>query len=879
MLKNSLKILKSKQKDTNSPSSRKKSLSCKRQKSKDPLAKPLENTEPRKILSKKPPLFKKPSIDLQKPSTPKTPKYSKPKLFAQTVLQGHNPSEIEKSCKIFDKNRARSNLEHSLKTKLDLSQKILTVKNTSPNRVDHIIKLSLRKGRRDRILKEKQIKEKRLQDEIKKLENNYQNNLIRKINKQKFKVKKLSPEGNSFGGRGNRKDMFKALQGPTKGTSRSVSTKRNDGSKKHKISVIEKFNPIPVQETYRRKSLMDQQYDEDLHPSKTEKIKILRNISLFENSEIPSINTPDQIFQKPSNNLNEITVKKPINKVNSQNILKKLRKLKENRAAKIIQRAFVAYMERKREALKTEQKKNKLKEIVQEQLGWREAQLVSLEYLKIKELEDLESVLQLFGENKQLKEFLFDVVNKRFNEFTKVFKENLENTEQAIIEDLDTLEVLDFSNKIKDKKDFVGKIIEGVNLNTSLSKNEVESLLKEAKDEVFKHSFTSTSCQTSSSIIKQTKKVEEVKILDEEIKELGEGKCKKNSNFSAPNTSPKFFKKKKKLKILSEVQDFSLEQFSTNDALLFDQDLASPIFKNPSDSLPRLPNCTSPIPDRPSAPLMFLDTDDNICLESLLNISTPLNKKSPQNLPLLNLGKLPNFSLNIPISSDPRIETSAVFIKNFISGVFSTIDKSQLAQEISKGITKDPLKELEKMREIDLGSFIEKNEKPNILNIKKLVENFLDDLEEVQTTQRFVNKADKIHKIMLLSVTDEILQKFRPYGTRGVPVVWSERTRTVNEIRVDIEGVVEKTLNEIEDFCLFEIGKIATDEMTLTNGRVDEELLVEIREDALGNAISKDIVESEWQWTDYEFEETQVKIDLADMVLDELTEEMLNLGL
>jgi len=166
-----------------------------------------------------------------------------------------------------------------------------------------------------------------------------------------------------------------------------------------------------------------------------------------------------------------------------------------------------------------------------------------------------------------------------------------------------------------------------------------------------------------------------------------------------------------------------------------------------------------------------------------------------------------------------------------------------------------------------------------ILNLKKLIESLLDDLEEVQTTQRVLNKADKIHKIMLLSVTDEILQKFRPYGPRGVPAVWSERTRTLTEEKVEFEDVVEKTLEEVEELCLFEIGKIATDEMILTNGRVDEELLADIREDALGNAISKDIVESEWRWTDYEFEETQVKVDLADMVLDDLTEEILKLDL
>ena len=90
---------------------------------------------------------------------------------------------------------------------------------------------------------------------------------------------------------------------------------------------------------------------------------------------------------------------------------------------------------------------------------------------------------------------------------------------------------------------------------------------------------------------------------------------------------------------------------------------------------------------------------------------------------------------------------------------------------------------------------------------------------------------------------------------------------------------MHQVVDEIEGLARCEIGKIATEEMILSNGNLDEELLQDIREETLSYAMNKEIIEDEWIWVDYEFEETQIKIDISDMILSELAEEICKLEL
>jgi hypothetical protein len=56
-------------------------------------------------------------------------------------------------------------------------------------------------------------------------------------------------------------------------------------------------------------------------------------------------------------------------------------------------------------------------------------------------------------------------------------------------------------------------------------------------------------------------------------------------------------------------------------------------------------------------------------------------------------------------------------------------------------------------------------------------------------------------------------------------------------------------------------------------GPLDEDKLNMLREERLALVLSSEIEENEMLWTDYEYEETQAKLDVADMILEFLADE------
>ena len=57
-------------------------------------------------------------------------------------------------------------------------------------------------------------------------------------------------------------------------------------------------------------------------------------------------------------------------------------------------------------------------------------------------------------------------------------------------------------------------------------------------------------------------------------------------------------------------------------------------------------------------------------------------------------------------------------------------------------------------------------------------------------------------------------------------------------------------------------------------GPLDEDKLNLLREERLALVLAAEIEENEMLWTDYEYEETQTKLDVADMILEFLAEEV-----
>ena len=60
-------------------------------------------------------------------------------------------------------------------------------------------------------------------------------------------------------------------------------------------------------------------------------------------------------------------------------------------------------------------------------------------------------------------------------------------------------------------------------------------------------------------------------------------------------------------------------------------------------------------------------------------------------------------------------------------------------------------------------------------------------------------------------------------------------------------------------------------------GEFDEELFSEIREKKLVQLLAREMIETEPKWLNYEFEQAQVKIDIGDMILEQLVNETISI--
>jgi hypothetical protein len=224
--------------------------------------------------------------------------------------------------------------------------------------------------------------------------------------------------------------------------------------------------------------------------------------------------------------------------------------------------------------------------------------------------------------------------------------------------------------------------------------------------------------------------------------------------------------------------------------------------------------------------------------------------------------------------SEPRILTSTDSILEYIKSVISTLNFSNILQALRLPLERNLQEELFKVQEKVVGTPSETKifDFPSLFNLDEVLDAGSSS-SELETTLRQISKADKIHKKMLLQVLNVQLQQFRPNGVYGKPLVWSSKTAGIPRPWAEGE-VIDKVLRDIEVFSLFQIGRIFNEDMMTSNGGLDEGIIQSLRDDRLDRLISFETVEDEMDWVDYEFEEAQVKFDIADMILEHLADEV-----
>jgi hypothetical protein len=711
------------------------------------------------LLSKKTPV-KKLSNKTQRCESKKA-KHSKTKTVLTGFALVSSTSEREKHKKCSDRTRAPSTLEQHSKKVQKCSNKPPFHKARSPTSYEMMATL---KSSRAKIF-----------------------DLV--------KTRLKSSKQRSVSSRRSSKDVKKSVK-----SNRSNSLGRPFSNMDHvndeKFEKISFQHPVTCRENYE-----DLEFNyKNLEPCKTHKIN-KKTISLMDTEEFGDFQEYEKLskdFQKNTKKLFTLTSEEaesfqssqtgPSIKKNSEKILENFRR---NRAARKIKSSFRKYLENHRKT-----STSKLQELLKEQISWKEAQILTLEYLKQKELEDLQFLSGVLGRNSQLEELLLKSVQDRFDNFSKFFKNNLEGIEQRYKETVQTEEISELSLKVKDKKDVVSRIIQETNLSSSASKMQMESLVREPA-----------------------------------------GRNDESNKFLKPGNS-----------------------ITVNDFEHIDPTMLSPI-------LPEIIN----FPDLSSLIIEEEKTEgqgvpepykiDDFTLESLI---------SAYPVPLLKLQEIKETRQDL-LTSEKRIETSSDFVFDYLKSIFLK-NQSKIALKVKNPVIQDPLEQLEKIHN-DFNDFEDRFIFQPVLDIEKILITSPPSAE-ASSSSRQLQEADLIHKKMLLAASDEVLQFFRPYNVKGLPQVWSYQDRVLVKKPLIIEDLLSVFLNFMTGLSMCQVGKIPTENMILSNGHLDEAALNAARNEALEFTLKKDIIDYEWLWNDFEFEETQVKLDMADILLADLAEEL-----
>lgn len=181
-------------------------------------------------------------------------------------------------------------------------------------------------------------------------------------------------------------------------------------------------------------------------------------------------------------------------------------------------------------------------------------------------------------------------------------------------------------------------------------------------------------------------------------------------------------------------------------------------------------------------------------------------------------------------------------------------------------------------------------------------------------SESLIAECEHIHNKAIFDCINESLNQFRPYGKEGVPMMWSNKLRKLREdeilefskmfeiIKQDLlrwsftwagtlpkrefvyyrqralpfggsggNNLFEQNNDQISDPQSQTYNKIIEEE------EFDIDYFEDVREKRLAALLASDVIENEYKWINYDFEESQVKIDIGDMIMEQIITETKNL--
>eukprot|EP01022_Parablepharisma_sp_SALTPOND_P001932 TRINITY_DN107_c0_g2_i1.p1 TRINITY_DN107_c0_g2~~TRINITY_DN107_c0_g2_i1.p1 ORF type:complete len:1008 (+),score=93.89 TRINITY_DN107_c0_g2_i1:4888-7911(+) len=250
-------------------------------------------------------------------------------------------------------------------------------------------------------------------------------------------------------------------------------------------------------------------------------------------------------------------------------------------------------------------------------------------------------------------------------------------------------------------------------------------------------------------------------------------------------------------------------------------------------------------------------------------------------------------------------------VSDYLDEIFAcalSFQKPELMSEVNRPIPRNPSEILKKLQNPTLETMERfppqlPHEMAPILRLstylegERLQEIYKQELGEKDTPE-FLIECDHIHKKAIFDASNEALNLIRPYGFLGQPMLWSGNPRILftqitcpGIIVTNVKNIVSLNSliqDQVLDWAGLEAGTLPKKDF-VENGKFDLDSFNEIREHKLITLLGQEVLfagitnykmkvlDTEQQWLNYEMEETEVKIDIADMIMEKLLGETIDI--
>ena len=163
-----------------------------------------------------------------------------------------------------------------------------------------------------------------------------------------------------------------------------------------------------------------------------------------------------------------------------------------------------------------------------------------------------------------------------------------------------------------------------------------------------------------------------------------------------------------------------------------------------------------------------------------------------------------------------------------------------------------------------------------IIDKKEILKNFATINKKIRQEDNITsdNYYDNMMNECVLETALELIEKERFYGENGEPLRWSSRTREISFKYGKNDG------KKFADYICKNLLKIIHNRIGLINDNysyMNQDEINYEREKRLLDTIKNDLNRNESQWKNLEMEETQLKVESTEMILDQLYNEVIEI--